>query len=109
MAVKNLLSISDIVETLENRLGTCEVCATAEASFEEGTSSLVVSCDSFLRVVNQRGPDQVLRPEWLPRKDSVKTSVSRQEAVPAAKEIFRAWVKKVRQAAHQQPPTPTPS
>ncbi len=106
-AVKNLLSISDIVETLENHLGTCEVCATAEASFADATSELAVECDCFLRVVNQRGADQTLRPDWLPHQDSVKTHVSREEAVAAAKDIFRSWVKKVRQAIHQQPSTPT--
>ena len=106
-AVKNLLSISDIVETLENQLGTCEVCATAEASFADATAELAVECDSFLRVVHQQGKDETLRPEWLPRQDSVKTQVSRAEAVAAAKDIFRSWVKKVRQAAHQQTSTPT--
>ncbi|GDY19066.1 hypothetical protein LBMAG56_04110 [Verrucomicrobiota bacterium] len=105
--MKNLLSISDIVETIENQLGTCEVCATAEAVFEDATALLVVDCDSFLRVVNQRGADETLRPEWLPHKDSVKTHVPREEAVAAAKDIFRSWVKKVRQASHQQPSTPT--
>ena len=105
--MKNILSISDIVETLENRLGTCEVCATAEARYEEAASQLIVDCDCFLRVVHQRGADENSRPEWLPRKDSVKTALSREEAVPAAKEIFRAWVKKVRQAVHQQPSTTT--
>ncbi len=105
--MKNLLSISDIVETLENQLGTCEVCATAEASFADATAELVVDCDCCLRVVNQRGADQTLRPEWLPRKDSVKTHLPREEAVAAAKDIFRSWVKKVRQAIHQQPSTPT--
>ncbi len=105
--MKNLLSISDIVETLENRAGTCEVCATAEARYEEAASLLVVECDCFLRVVHQRGADESSRPAWLPRKDSVKTSVAREEAVAAAKEIFRSWVKKVRQAVQQQPSTPT--
>ena len=105
--VKNLLSISDIVETLENQLGTCEVCATAEASFADATAELTVECDSFLRVVHQQGKDETLRPEWLPHKDSVKTHVSREEAVAAAKDIFQSWVKKVRQASHQQTSAPT--
>lgn len=106
-AVKNLLSISDIVETLENPLGTCEVCATAEASFADATAELTVECDSFLRVVHQPGKDETLRPDWLPRKDAVKTHVPREEAVAAAKDIFQSWVKKVRQASQQQPATPT--
>ena len=101
--MRQLISISDIVETIQNELGTCEICATADAGFAESRSELSVTCDAFMRIVNQRGADEQRRPAWLPRVDVVKAHVPREEAAAEAKDIFRSWIKKVRTSVHQQP------
>jgi hypothetical protein len=76
----------------------CEVCATAETNFDEAKSHLSVELVSFIPPVDQRTKEAHLPADWLPRKQTLKESVTHDEAVELSKDIFHRWVGKVRQS-----------
>ena len=96
--MRKVISLSEIVELLELEEGWDEVCATAEANYNEATSSLAVKLDSFVRPVDLLATERHLTPRWLHRPDTVRQTVPLDEAVPLARDIFQRWVKKVRQS-----------
>lgn len=97
--MKKVLSISEIVRDLDLEVEPKELCATAEADYDEADSSLRVSLDSFVRQVRHAGPDVCTRPEWLPRPEALREKVSAEEASELARDIFHRWTRKVRAAA----------
>ncbi len=96
--VNQILSTIEIVEVLPQELRECEVCATAEASYDETGSKLTVDLDSFLRVADIRVKEVHDSASWLPPKQIVQESVSRREARDVAEDIFHRWVGKVRRS-----------
>jgi hypothetical protein len=94
--MRKIISISEIVEAHEISTGTEEVCASAEADYDEEKSQLVVELASCFRVADRHGHQECVSRAWLPKAQTVKESVSLEEAVPAAKDIFQRWVNKVR-------------
>jgi hypothetical protein len=94
--------ISEIVEAVDSAAGPGEVCASADADYDEGTQRLSVTLDSFLRTSDPRRAETRLEAAWLPRRETLRESVGPCEASDAAKEIFGRWVNRVRQAI---PPT----
>ena len=95
--MRRIISISEVIEEVESKGCRYEVCAAAEADYDETTSELMVRLDSFLRPSALKTGTKQLSPEWLPRKETVKESVAEEEASEVAKEIFHRWVKKVHQ------------
>jgi hypothetical protein len=93
---RTVLDTIKIVETREVGRESYETCAAASASYNEDTRELAVTLDAFVRHFEMRGKDEILRPPWLPRTDSVRTHTDRDEAPEAAKEIFQSWAGKVR-------------
>jgi len=92
-------TLSDTVQIVENKevgRNSYEVCATALATYDETCGRMQVVLDSFVRRFEMRGHDEILRPAWLPRSDSVVTHVSLDEAPEAAREILASWAHKVR-------------
>ena len=96
--MKQVIEINEVVETIELAEGTCEVCASASAHFDEATPRLVVDLDCFLRTTDLRSPERQFGAGWLPKKESLKESAGLDEAVDLTKDIFRRWVRKVRQS-----------
>lgn len=96
--MKRISSTSEIIGLFTRDEQEFEVCATAEAEFDDRKSQLVVEQDSFIRPVNNRAKEQHLPADWLPRKQSVIESVSREEAPELVREIFHRWVGLVRQS-----------
>lgn len=96
--MKRIISTSEIIGSFTRDEREFEICATAEAEFDESKSQLLLSLDSFIRPVDIRSKEQHLSADWLPKKQSLKESVSQDEAVDLAKEIFHRWVGKVRQS-----------
>lgn len=96
IAERQVLDTVRIVETREVNRDSYEVCATAQATYDEPARKMRMVLDAFLRRFEMRGRDKIFRPPWLPRGDVVETHVSREEAPEAAKEIFGAWTQKVR-------------
>jgi hypothetical protein len=95
---RNVLDTVRIIETREIGHDSYEICATAQARYEEASSEMQVDLDSFVRRFEIRGKDQIVRPPWLPRRDSVKSHVHLSEAPDAAKEIFESWARRVQRA-----------
>ncbi len=89
---------SEIIETLHNGDGETEVVAVIEARHDPDTEKLHVRLDAFLRAVNQRGPDQELRPDWLPHLQEAGEGVSAADSTALARELFHRWVGRVREA-----------
>ena len=96
--MKRIFSSSEIIGSFTRSEREFEVCATAEANFDDGGSKLMLDLDSFIRPVDFRSKEKHLPADWLPKKQSLEESVSQDEAVALAKEIFHRWVGKVRQS-----------
>ena len=92
---RNVLDRLRIIDTREVAHEWYEICATGRATYDEETHQIKVELDAFLRRIELRGPDEVLRPEWLPPGEKVSLGVSLEEASDAAGEIFDTWAKKV--------------
>ncbi len=92
---RNVLDAVRIVDTREVGPDSYEICTTAQANYDEESREMQVDLDSFVRRFEMRGKNEIMRPAWLPRRDSVKTHVYLEEASDAAKEIFDTWARKV--------------
>ena len=98
MQMKRIISTSEIIGSFTRGEHQFEVCATAEANFDEAKSQMKLELDSFIRPVDIRAKEKHLAADWLPKKQSLTEAVSQDEAVALAKEIFDRWVGKVRQS-----------
>jgi hypothetical protein len=96
--MRNRLSLSEIVGEAQHPEGRCEVCASAEGIYEEGTERLVVKLDCWLRPQMTAEQAKKIQADWLPHAETVTASVSRSEASDLTKEIFDTWVKLVRKS-----------
>jgi hypothetical protein len=98
--MRRVLSISEVVETLATPSGACEVLATGDASYDEERAQMEMRLDCEFRpavsAANGRGP----APADLPRRDTVTMELDWLEALPAARDIFRSWVKRVHQSVN---------
>lgn len=98
MGMKKVIDISEIVEAIDLAEGPGEVCAAGEAEYDEKRGRLAVRVDSFVRSSDPRTAERRRVPEWLPNPQTMEESVSLEEAIPVAKDIFRRWVQKVRKS-----------
>ena len=101
--MRKVLSISEIVQTLDRETEPQELCAAAEAEYDDGRAILVVTLDAFVRQVHHARPDECTRPDWLPHAETLHESVSGEEASDLARDIFHGWIKKVRASVAGRP------
>ena len=99
--MKRVIDTSEVLGTVEVREGTCEVCASADASYDEAAGRLVVQLESFLRPTGLLVKERHFRADWLPANETVTESVAGEECHDVAREIFNHWVRRVRAAAPQ--------
>ena len=97
--MRKVLSISEIVQDLDLEAEPKELCATAEADYDERKATLIMKVDAFVRQVHHAGPDECTRPDWLPTAETLREGVSSEEASDLARDIFHRWTKKIREAA----------
>ena len=97
--MKRVIDTSEALGTVELPEGLCELCASAEAGFDEVASRLVVKLEAFLRPTNLLVKERHFRADWLPQNEMISESVAREECHEVAREIFHRWVLKVRGAA----------
>jgi hypothetical protein len=93
--MRKVISISEIVTPFQAGDDACELWASADADYDEERSQVGVKLDSFLR---RSSDGRHLPVNWLPRAETVTESVPLEEGSPATKEIFEAWVQRVRRA-----------
>ena len=96
--MKTILSTSEIIGFVAQDENELEICAIAQASFDEGKSQMVVKLDSFVRPVDNHSPQKPGCPCWLPKKQTAREIVPRSEALELARDIFHSWVGRVRQS-----------
>ena len=97
--MKRVIDTSEVLGTVETPEGTCEVCAAADAGFDEGNERLVLKLETYLRPAGLLVKERHFRADWLPANETITESVGREEASEMAREIFHRWVRKVREAA----------
>ena len=91
------LSISEVVATLRGGDTEHEVVATAES--RPGADDRVeVEVDAYLRPVDLLHKERHLRADWLPPAQNTGETVPSEEVSDYVREVFTAWVRKVRQA-----------
>jgi hypothetical protein len=96
--MKRIMNTSEVLGTVEMPEGICEVCASADASFDEDTSRVAVKLESFLRPTDLLVKERHFRADWLPANEMVTDSADLEECHDAVREIFHRWVRKVREA-----------
>ena len=96
--MKRVIDTSEVLGTVELPEGTCEVCASADAGYDESAGRLVVNLDAFLRRTDLRKKERRLSANWLPQKETITESLNRDECHPVAVDIFHRWVRRVRAA-----------
>lgn len=97
--MKRVIDTSEALGTVEMPEGLCELCAAAEAGFDEGPGRLVVRLEAFLRPKDLLVKERHFRADWLPANETVTEAVAREECHEVAREIFHRWVRKVRASA----------
>lgn len=97
--MKNVISISEVVQSIAWENGAAELCVSAEATFDSLSSQVLVALDSFISPVDISSPGRRVRAPWLLPSESVRASASSDEASAVARDIFHNWVKRVRQTA----------
>lgn len=99
LQMKRVIDISESLGTVDTREGICELCATAQAGYEDNTGRLVIQLESFLRTTDLRTRERRIEAGWLPGPEEVTEKVEQAEAGDVAREIFHRWARKVREAA----------
>lgn len=99
--MKRVVDMSEVLGTVELPEGQAELCAAADAKFDETARRLVVILSTFLRPSGFLAKERHFRVHWLPRDETITESVAREECHALAREIFHRWVCKVREAAPQ--------
>ncbi|MGZ5504867.1 MAG: hypothetical protein ACXWJB_08230 [Limisphaerales bacterium] len=97
--VRRVLETIEIVDSRQIGGLETEICATADGRFDEAREELVVELDSFTRPADIRLKEQHSQPAWLPKQQLVRESISRDEALELARDVFKRWVNKVRSAS----------
>lgn len=97
--MKRIINSSEVLGTVELPDGRCELCASADANFDEGASRLIVQLEAFLRPSDLSAKERHFRAAWIPQDETVSESVGREECHEVARDVFHRWVRKVREAA----------
>ena len=96
--MKRVIDTSEVLGVVETPEGAREVCAAANASYDEGTATLVVMLDAYLRSTGLLSKEKRFPADWLPKPETVRETVGPDETTEMARDIFHRWTRKVRQA-----------
>ena len=97
--MKRVIDRRVVLGTVEVPEGACEVCASADASYDEAAGRLVVRLESSLRPAGLLVKERHFRADWLPANETVTEAGDLAECDAEARAIFQRWVRKVRAAA----------
>ena len=96
--MKRIIDTNEVLGAVKTPQGACEVCATANANYDESGRKLSVVLDAYLRTTDLRNKEQRLTAGWLPKPQTVREQVGVEEADEVARDIFHRWVRKVKEA-----------
>ncbi|MGA8660484.1 MAG: hypothetical protein WB586_30580 [Chthoniobacterales bacterium] len=94
--MNRLIYLSEVVDQVEWEGITFDISATADATFDEKKSQLVVQLGCFLKSEGMSENEKPPMLSSLPKPEIVKEMMTREEAIDATKEIFASWAKRVR-------------
>ena len=97
--MNEILDTREILGIVQLPEGECELIASAAAEYAEGSGNLLVRLAAAVRCRNATSNASAISPEWLPKRQTVSEFVSIEEAGEVARDIFRRWVRKVRESA----------
>jgi hypothetical protein len=97
--MKRVIDTSEVLGTVAMPQGLCEVCASADANYDEDAARLIVKLNAYLRTTDLRAKEKSFSADWLPKPETLRESVGPEETVDLARDIFHRWVHKVREAA----------
>lgn len=97
--MKRVIDRSVVLGTVEVPEGPCEVCASADARYDETAGRLVVKLASSLRPAGLLVKERRFHPDWLPADETVTEAGALEDCDAEAREIFHRWATKVRAAA----------
>jgi hypothetical protein len=96
--MKRVIDTSEVLGVVETAEGPREVCAAAEATYEEDTGRLLVNLMAYLRSTDLLSKEKRWTAGWLPKPEIVRESVGPDETVEMARDIFHRWVRRLREA-----------
>jgi hypothetical protein len=97
--MKRIIDTSEFLGVVDTPEGQREVCAAAEAGYDEEAAKLIVKLDAFLRNADLVSKEKRFSADWLPKPETLTESIGPDESLEVARDIFHRWVRKVRQAA----------
>lgn len=96
--MRRVVSSSEIVGTCEWRGQMIDVSAHSDAHYDEAAGKMLVKLMADAEPADLEFHPEWIKPDWLPAKQTVAEHLSYEEALPAAKNIFRSWSRKVRES-----------
>jgi hypothetical protein len=96
--MKRVIDTTETLGPVATPEGGLEVCAAADARYDEDSAQLQVKLNAFLRSTDLRAKEQQFVADWLPKPETVVESVGPDETAEVARDVFRRWVRKVREA-----------
>ena len=63
--MKRVTDTTEVLGTVETLHGNCEVCASADATYDEEATRLVVKLDAFLRTTDLLTKEKRFPAEWI--------------------------------------------
>jgi hypothetical protein len=96
--MKNITHMSEALGQVKVDDRLCRIIATALAGFVGTNFTLIVHLDCLLRPLDGKRMPCEPRPDWMPEAETVTEVVLPEEALPAAKDNFASWVRRLREA-----------
>lgn len=96
--MKRVIDTSEVLGTVDTPQGLAEVCAAAEAHYDEEAARLIVGLDAYLRTADLRKKERRFWADWLPKPETISETVGPDETAGMARDIFHRWVRKVRES-----------
>jgi len=85
----------EMVGQIERERQTYNIYVTATGTYDDVNLKLVVNLDRYLLQEGLTASNTHIDKEWLPKKNRVEYTVSRNEIGSVMDEVFHFWVKKV--------------
>lgn len=73
-----------------------QICAKADAAYDQAKGRIFISLDASARLVPPQTHEPLTPPAWLPAPEHVTEDLPRDQAADFAKAVFLEWVRKVR-------------
>jgi hypothetical protein len=91
----HLLDSIAVVGVADFESEAMDVCAEVKSDYDAPSRRLTVALDSFLRHPDPAKVKQRVRAPWLPPAETVRETVSPEEASDMARDIARSWRKNI--------------